>query len=157
MSRSEVMRALEDVAGALQALHIQLRVHRNMLAHWGYARLALQYSKAQADLGLALDAVIGHALSLERQIDLTPALKLNIGQTVEEILVSDRAVALAVSKLAFEQAHLGRVTEGSLSCLGYWSAFLDQQLELVRQMGLSCYLALMAQPEYRPNESSSLA
>lgn len=149
MSRSDAIQALEHIAGALQSLHIQLRVHRNMLGHWGYARLAEEYGRAQSDLGFGLDAVIAHSLSLERQVDLTPSLKLNIGQTVEEILVSDRAVALAVHRVAFEGPSFGPRTEAKLASLQDWLAFLDQQLELVRQMGLPAYLALMAQPAYR--------
>lgn len=82
-------------------------------------------------------------------MDLTPSLKLNIGQTVEEILVSDRAVALAVHRVAFEGPSFGARTEAKLASVQNWLSFLDQQLELVRQMGLPAYLALMAQPAYR--------
>ena len=156
MGQHDVLRALDEVAGALQSLHIQLRVHRNMLSFWGYSRLSHEYGRAQVDLGGGLDAVIAHALSLERQVDLTPTLKLNIGQTVEEVLVSDRAVALAVLRLTTEGPSREGLTFGpgiqdKLFCVSNWLAFLDQQLELVRQMGLSSYLVLVAQPVYRPS------
>jgi bacterioferritin (cytochrome b1) len=121
-----------------------------MLGFWSYSRLAREYGKAQLDLGVCLDAVILYALSLERQVDLTPSLKINVGQTVEEILVSDRTVALALAKLVFEgKPGLANEIVAAFEPLRAWRAFLDQQLELVRQMGLAPYLSLMAEPGYR--------
>lgn len=147
MNGDELLKSMEDVAQSIQSLHIQLRVHRNMLTFWSYTRLANEYGKCQEDFSATLDWLIRHALGSDRQLDLTPSLKINIGQTVEEILVSDRSIAQAVSRLA--APCLESVSSAPpLAPVRRWQAFLDQQLELIRQMGLPTYLALVAEPRY---------
>jgi bacterioferritin (cytochrome b1) len=143
----ELLKTTEEVAQAIQSLHIQLRVHRNMLSFWSYTKLSREYGKCQEDFSATLDALIRHALGSDRQLDLTPSLKINIGQTVEEILVSDRSIALSVSRLAAPCLD-SVLLAPALAPVQQWQAFLDQQLEIIRQMGLPPYLALMAEPKY---------
>ena len=157
MAQDDNLRLVEQVAQALQSAKIQARMHRNMLMFWSFGRLAREYEKAEVDMGHCLDAFVQYALSVERQIDLSPSRKLNIGQTVEEVLVSDRAMISQLVKLTQlamlirnPVAEVELLVIHSFARIKSWQGFLDKQLELVRQMGLSAYLSVVAEITYRP-------
>lgn len=183
MTRDELLKLMEEVAQGVQSAQIQLRVHRNVLDYWGFGKLAREYRKAESDFGLSLDSFVQHALSLDRQIELTPSLELNIGQTVEEILVNDAAIVSALSRLGQSPAgHAQSAGRGgrenglnltsavalaspifgelellairSFARVRMWQSFIEKQLELVRQMGVPAYLSVIAEPNYRSDESN---
>lgn len=159
----ESLKLAEELSQVLQAAQIQLRVHRNMLLNWNYLVLAQAYSNGERSMGLWLDGLIRHALTRECVIDVTAAQKQKIGQTVEEMLVSDRAVA-ALAACVWHSADQSHVSAGEtlhivrevVYALRNWQHFLENQLEMIRQMGMSSYLMVVARPCY-PLEPDSAA
>lgn len=155
----ESLKLAEELSQVIQAAQIQLRVHRNMLINWNYLVLAQAYSNVDGSMGNWLDSLIRHALTRECVIDVTAAQKQKIGQTVEEMLVSDRAVAALASRVwhSVDQTHLSsgetiHIVREVVYALRSWQHFLENQLEMIRQMGMSSYLMVVARPCY-PLES----
>ncbi|WP_186644418.1 ferritin-like domain-containing protein [Fluviispira vulneris] len=126
----------------------QLRVHRNTCKLWGYQKLFDKISSHREDVSDHLDSLILRMLSAEINFDLQNINKLNIGQTVEEIFVSDREmaesckeVALKLSNIANQNIDVRQLTEKIVLLQTAHINFTGQQLELVRQMGTQLYLA----------------
>ena len=86
-------------------------------------------------------------LKEEYIFDLQNLNKLNIGQTVEEILVSDRIMAESCGELAVKltlishQIEIRKTLEEMSLLQRSYASLMAQQLELVRQMGTQFYLA----------------
>jgi bacterioferritin (cytochrome b1) len=153
---AESLKLAEELSQVLQAAQIQLRVHRNMLVNWNYVVLAEAYSSGERNIGLWLDSLIRHALTRECVIDVTPAQKQKIGQTVEEMLVSDRAVAALASRVwhSADQSHVSagetlHTVRSVVYGLRGWQHFLENQQEMIRQMGMPAYLMVIARPSYQ--------
>lgn len=127
----------------------QLRIHRAMSLHWGYEALGARLEAVHQEMQQGLDALLLALLAAETTPDLQTLGRLNIGQTVEEILQSERRMALDIKELAFlvqgdlpqgqSFAHeaLARIVAASTRHV----ALFDQSLELIRQMGIQNYLA----------------
>lgn len=145
---AELIQGLSNLAQSQCTMSLQLRIHKNMCEMWGYQKLAATLACQQSTTGAQLDKVILRLLNLEQAVDLQNLGRLNIGQTVEEIFVSDREMAIDCRAVAHRlcQSLAGDVTtltlvEGLLFELEERISFQGQQLELVRQMGTQNYLA----------------
>ncbi|KAB8033507.1 hypothetical protein [Fluviispira multicolorata] len=126
----------------------QLRVHRNICQLWGYQKLFDKITLHREEVSIQLDSLIMLMLSAELNFDLQNLNKLNIGQTVEEIFVSDREmaesckeVALRLSLIANQNIEIRQICEKIVLIHIDYVNFISQQLELVRQMGTQMYLA----------------
>jgi bacterioferritin len=145
----ELGATLTGVSQALVTAMQQIRIHRAMSLHWGYATLAHRLNDVLASRAEKLDACLLAQLAAEATPDLQSLGRLNVGQTVEEILQSERRMAIGVRDLALvvlrelpSTEPLARRTLDDLIHLETINvAAFDQHLELVRQMGIQNYLA----------------
>lgn len=126
----------------------QLRIHKNICQLWGYEKLTNLISKQNDDVSFHLDQLLQMMLRAEINFDLQNLNKLNIGQTVEEIFVSDRIMAETCCDLAsrlllisVQNIEIRQALEKMALLQGNYANMLSQQLELVRQMGTHLYLA----------------
>ncbi|MGY3804564.1 hypothetical protein ACWNT8_10905 [Pigmentibacter ruber] len=125
----------------------QLRIHKNMVGLWGYDKIVNIITTQKQIISQLQDTLITFMLKEEYNLDLQNLAKLNIGQTVEEIFVSDRAMAANCYELCNKiylitnDIELNKFLEKiSIQQKAYYS-LMNQQLELVRQMGTQLYLA----------------
>jgi bacterioferritin len=146
----EVVDLLNEVlAGELVAIN-QYFLHAKMCKNWGYERLHEHIRKESIDEMKHADMLIERVLFLEGLPNVQRLGKVNVGQTVLEILKNDLAVenvavpllnksieacrqagdngteALLIGILTSEEAHID---------------WLESQLELVKQVGEAHYLA----------------
>ncbi|APJ03745.1 superantigen MAM [Silvanigrella aquatica] len=126
----------------------QLRVHKNICQLWGYEKLTNLILNHYNLVCHHTDKLMMMMLRAEVNFDLQNLNKLNIGQTVEEIFVSDRIMAesccdLAVrlSAISTQNIEIRHLLEEMTLLQGSYATFMAQQLELVRQMGTQFYLA----------------
>jgi bacterioferritin len=127
----------------------QLRIHRAMSLHWGYEALGARLKAVHQEKEKALDALLLSLLAAETTPDLQTLGRLNVGQTVEEILQSERRMAFDVKELALTvkselppgESLAHGALEGIVACSTRHVAQFDQSLELIRQMGIQNYLA----------------
>jgi bacterioferritin len=139
----------EILTGELTAVN-QYFLHAKMCKNWGYERLHEHIRKESIDEMKHADTLIEHILYLEGLPNLQRLGKLNIGQTVVEILKNDHAVeAVAIPLLnkAIEVCR-GAGDNGSEDILTHILRaeeehvdWLEAQLELVKQVGEANYLA----------------
>ena len=148
-AHAEITQGLSYLAQSISTILQQLRVHRNMCEFWGYQKLALELGRQRDSLSEGMDAVLKRMLALEQSIDLQHLGRLNIGQTVEEILVSEREMCEACYSLANRLAvsshsdvSTRQVTENAAVKIAERMEFFDQQLEMIRQMGVQNFLAM---------------
>ena len=128
----------------------QLRIHKNMVGLWGYEKITNLLTTQKQVVSQFQDNLITFMLKEEYNLDLQNLGKLNIGQTVEEIFVSDRSMAAncyeLCNKIKFiaHDIELNVLLERiSIQQKTYYT-LMNQQLELVRQMGTQLYLATRA-------------
>ena len=114
----------------------------------GFEKITNIISEQKQVISQHQDILITYMLKAEYNLDLQNLGKLNIGQTVEEIYVSDRAMATSCYELinkvynVAQDFEIKKMLRGnkSLAQKSYVSC-MTQQLELVRQMGSQLYLA----------------
>lgn len=149
------MKALGEMSSGLSSLVQvhgtilqQLRIHKNICQLWGYEKLTSIILNQSDSVCVHLDKLMMMMLRAEISFDLQNLNKLNIGQTVEEIFVSDRIMAETcsdlVSKLSvisIQNIEIRQMLEEVALLQGSYANFMSQQLELVRQMGTQLYLA----------------
>jgi bacterioferritin len=139
----------EILTGELTAVN-QYFLHAKMCKNWGYERLHEHIRKESIDEMRHADTLIEHILYLEGLPNLQRLGKLNIGQTVVEMLKNDHvveAVAIPLLNKAIEACraagdngsediltHILRAEEEHVD-------WLEAQLELVKQVGEANYLA----------------
>lgn len=144
---SEISSGLSSLVQVHGTILQQLRIHKNICKLWGYEKLAAVISNQSDSVCQHLDKLITMMLREEYNFDLQNLNKLNIGQTVEEIMVSDRTMAESCrdlsAKLTFisQDLEIRKVLEEMAMLQKYYANSLSQQLELVRQMGTQFYLA----------------
>jgi bacterioferritin len=139
----------EVLTGELTAIN-QYFLHAKMCANWGYARLADQIRKESIDEMKHADALVERVLYLDGLPNLQKLGKLNIGQTVVEMLHND----LAIENTAIPLLNKGIQTCRDLGDNGSFDLLLgilraeeehvdwiEAQLELVKQVGEAHYLA----------------
>lgn len=146
--QTEIVACLASLVHMQNTALAQLRVHKNMTRVWGYARVTQSLDGAFAQLSEHLDALVQRLMTLEHAVDLQHVGRLNIGQTIEEILESERNMSLECRSLALRVLHLPasdftarKLVEANLQIQEDRVFFCDQLLELMRQMGMQNFLA----------------
>ena len=149
------MKVLGEMASGLSSLVQvhgtilqQLRIHKNICQLWGYEKFMSKISYQNDAVCIHFDKLILMMLRAEINFDLQNLNKLNIGQTVEEIIVSDRIMAEAcrdlasrLSLISSQNVEIRQTLEDMALLQGSYAQSMAQQLELVRQMGTQLYLA----------------
>lgn len=139
----------EVLTGELTAIN-QYFLHAKMCANWGYARLADYIRKESIDEMKHADALVERVLYLEGLPNLQKLGKLNIGQTVVEMLHNDLAIENTAIPLLNKGIQMCRDLGDNGShdlLLGILKAeeqhvdWIEAQLELVKQVGEAHYLA----------------
>jgi len=149
----------EALTAELTAIN-QYFLHSRILKNWGYDRLAeVVYRESIGEMRHA-DALVQRVLFLEGLPNLQRLGKVNVGETVAEMLTLD---------LATELENVGRYNQGversrSLGDNGSrellerilldteaHADWLESQLELVRQVGEAQYLSQQIRPGDLPS------
>jgi bacterioferritin len=139
----------EILTGELTAVN-QYFLHAKMCKNWGYERLHEYIRKESIDEMRHADTLIEHILYLEGLPNLQRLGKLNIGQTVLEMLKNDHAVEAVAIPLLNKSIEACRAAgdNGSEDILVHILRaeeehvdWLEAQLELVKQVGEANYLA----------------
>lgn len=127
----------------------QLFLHARILKNWGYASLAEHEYEASIQTMREADTLVERVLFLEGLPNLQDLGKLQIGQTVPEILAADLALESSLrAGLLAATAHceqnsdfvsrelLSRIQKASEERID----FLEAQHDLLKGMGLQNYL-----------------
>jgi bacterioferritin len=139
----------EILTGELTAVN-QYFLHAKMCKNWGYERLHEHIRKESIDEMKHADTLIEHILYLEGLPNLQRLGKLNIGQTVVEMLKNDHVVEAVAIPLLNKSIEACRAAgdNGSEDILTQILRaeeehvdWLEAQLELVKQVGEANYLA----------------
>ena len=146
--QAEMIYGLSALAQIQNTSLAQLRIHKNMCIVWGYEKLHGALSGHFNRISTLLDVTVARLLQMEHAVDLQNLGRLNIGQTVEEILGSDRNMANDARSIALRVVQMPRTDLGSVSLADDVAQFeeqrifyFDQNLELIRQMGVQNFLA----------------
>lgn len=139
----------ELLAGELTAID-QYFIHSRMYENWGYSKLFERIAHEVQDETNHATALIKRILFLEGTPNLAKRDPLQIGATVEEMLNNDLALELRVvtelrKVMAFCESVQDYVTRDILQTMledtehdhTHW---LEQQLGLIKQIGLQNYL-----------------
>lgn len=147
---AKVIEALNEIlTGELTAIN-QYFVHGKMCKNWGYERLGAAIVKESIDEMKHADMLIDRILYLEGLPNLQRLGKVNVGQTVVEILKNDYAVeCVAIPKLreaikvCTEAGDFSSrvLLEKILVSEDEHTDWLEAQLELVKQVGEANYLS----------------
>lgn len=139
----------EILTGELTAIN-QYFLHAKMCQNWGYKRLADHIRKESIDEMKHADQLIERVLFLEGLPNVQRLGKVNVGQTVVEQLKNDLAVEMEavprLNKSIAECRAIGdngtvELLEGILVSEEQHVDWLEEQLELVKQVGEAHYLA----------------
>ena len=146
----EVIEVLNEVlAGELVAIN-QYFLHAKMCSNWGYKRLHEHIRKESIDEMKHADQLIERVLFLEGLPNVQRLGKINIGQTVVEQFKNDLAVEMEavprLNKAIAECRAIGdngtvELLEDILVSEEEHVDWLEEQLELVKQIGEAHYLA----------------
>ena len=146
----KVLELLNEVlADELTAIS-QYMVHSEMCAAWGYGKLHEMVEKRAITEMKHAEELIGRILFLEGQPIVSNLNKMHIGADVEKQLKSDLAAEYgaikaynAGTKLAAEQGDYGthQLLNGILKDEEDHADEIEEQLDLVSQVGLQNYLA----------------
>jgi len=139
----------EVLTGELTAIN-QYFLHARMCGNWGYKRLEEAIKKESIGEMKHADTLIERVLFLEGLPNVQRLGKINIGQTVPEILTND----LAVEMVAIPLLNRGIATCRDLGDNGTEDLltkilvseeehvdWIEEQLELIEQLGAAHYLA----------------
>ena len=131
----------------------QYFLHSEMYENWGHHKLAEAIKKESVDEMKHAEKVIERILFLEGVPNMAKLQKLNIGQTVPEMLKNDlkletnavamynRLIQLATKAEDYGSAELLR---GILKDEEGHVDLIEQQLNLVKELGLQNYLAVQS-------------
>ncbi|AKV02483.1 Bacterioferritin [Labilithrix luteola] len=146
----KVIDQLNDIlTGELTAIN-QYFLHAKMCQNWGYKRLYEHIRKESIDEMKHADELIERILFLEGLPNVQRLSKINVGQTVLEMLKNDLAVEMeAIPRLNKSIEYCRQVGDnGSEHLLKHILVseeehvdWLEAQLELVKQVGEAHYLA----------------
>ena len=146
----EIIAALNEVLEAELTAINQYLLHAKMLQDWGYNRLAAKLHHESIDEMKHADALIERILYLNGVPNVQKLGRIRIGQTVPEMLASDRALEEAAIprlnqhiQLCRDQADNGTraLLEGILVSEEEHLDWIETQESLINQLGLSAYLA----------------
>lgn len=147
---AKVIEVLNEIlTGELTAIN-QYFLHAKMLKHWGYNKLAdLEYKQSIGEMKHA-DTLIERILFLEGLPNLQRLGRLQIGESVEEMIQADmnvevEAVAVLQRALKICQDHKDTVTEELVTAIlvdeeGH-IAWAETQQKLIKALGLPVYLS----------------
>ncbi len=139
----------EILTGELTAIN-QYFLHARMCQNWGYQRLNEHIYKESIDEMKHADKLIKRILFLEGLPNVQRIGKINIGQTVVEMLKNDLAVEMEAVPRLNSSIQTARdvgdnATEAMLKEILVSEEehvdWLEAQLELVKQIGEAHYLA----------------
>lgn len=139
----------EILTGELTAIN-QYFLHAKMLKNWGFARLAAKLHAESIDEMKHADRLIERVLYLEGLPNVQRLGKVNIGQTVPEMLKNDYGVELVAIPLLNRSIATCRdvgdhgtqdLLRAILSAEEEHVDWLEAQLELLKQLGEAHYLA----------------
>ena len=139
----------EILTGELTAIN-QYFLHARMCGNWGYKRLEEEIKKESIGEMKHADALISRVLFLEGLPNVQRLGKVNIGQTVPEILTNDLAVEMVAIPLLNRAIATCRDlgdngTEDLLTKILVSEEehvdWIEAQLELIKQLGAQGYLA----------------
>jgi bacterioferritin len=146
----EVVRLLNDVLTAELTAINQYFIHARMCENWGYERLWKKIRAESIDEMKHADELIARILYLEGVPNLQKLSKVNVGQTVAEQFSLD----LDVEKESIVRLNAGIETARNAGDNGTrellekiltgeedHANWLEAQLELIKQVGESNYLA----------------
>lgn len=147
---SKVIEALNDVlTGELSAIN-QYFLHARMCKNWGYDRIAATIRAESIDEMKHAETLMDRVLFLEGIPNVQRLLKVNIGETVKEQFESDAKLeydAVERLKKAIQicvdlRDHTSReLFEHILADEERHIDWLETQLHLIQELGLSNYLA----------------
>jgi bacterioferritin len=145
---SELVEGINQLLQVLTTALQQLRVHRAKTRVWGYNRLHDQLTAHAVKLADFQDALIARLLVMDAHVDLQNVGRLRIGQTVEDILASERGLALESVQLCqrlHETSRIDVFTRVLIEKLALSEderlQSYDQSLELIRQLGTPQFLS----------------
>lgn len=145
---SELVEGMNQLLQVLTTALQQLRVHRAKTRVWGYVRLHEQLSSQAAKLSEFQDALVCRLLVMDVHVDLQSVGRLRIGQTVEDILSSERGLAQESVELCQRLYEIARIDVSTRVLLERLALSederlqcYDQSLELIRQLGTPQFLA----------------
>jgi len=146
----EIVAALNEIlTGELTAIN-QYFLHAKMLQNWGYARLYTKVWAESIDEMKHADQLIERVLYLDGLPNVQRLAKVNIGETVEEMMRCDlgledvaiprlnRAIELARSK---GDNGTRALLEGILTSEEEHRDWLQAQIDQIGQVGIQNYLA----------------
>jgi bacterioferritin len=150
---AKVLEALNDALSEELSAINQYILHSEMCENWGYDKLSAYIRKESIDEMKHAEMLIERILFLEGAPNMTKYRKLHIGQTVPEMLKND--LALEWEAVAMYNGHIGTAVEvgdnGSAELMKKLLKDeeahvdgLEEQLELIKGMGIQNYLALQA-------------
>jgi bacterioferritin len=146
----EIVELLNEVLTAELTAINQYFIHAKMCENWGYSKLARHDRDESIDEMKDADRVIERILDLGGTPNLQRLGAVRVGETVPEQLQLDldlehaaierynRGITLAVAKADNATRHL---LEEQLVDEEEHAAWLEAQLELIRQVGVENYLA----------------
>jgi bacterioferritin len=147
---SQVIDLLNEIlTGELTAIN-QYFLHAKMCKNWGYRYLAETIKKESIDEMKHADALIERVLYLEGLPNVQRLSKIQVGQTVHEILKNDYAVEMVAIPLLNRAIKVCRDVgdNGSehllieiLTSEEEHVDWLEAQFELIKQVGEQNYLA----------------
>jgi bacterioferritin len=127
----------------------QYFLHYRMLKHWGFAKLAkVEHDESIGEMKHA-DALMDRIFALDGLPNLQDMGKLQVGETVEEILRCDlssetsaqQTIKAGISCAEIERDYVSRdLLAGILTDTEEHIDFLETQLELIQKIGLQNYL-----------------
>lgn len=139
----------EVLTGELSAIN-QYFLHARMCSNWGYKRLAEKIRKESIDEMKHADRLIERVLFLEGLPNVQKIGKLNIGTSVVEILKNDLGLEMVAIPLLKRAIPVCRDLNDNVSEHLFIDIltseeehvdWLEEQLELVKQVGEAHYLA----------------
>lgn len=145
---SELVEGMNQLLQVLTTALQQLRVHRAKTRVWGYSKLYDQLTAQAVTLAEYQDALVCRLLVMDAHVDLQNVGRLRVGQTVEDILASERGLALESVQLCQRLYEIARVDVSTRVLLERLALsederlqWCDQSLELIRQLGTPQFLA----------------
>jgi bacterioferritin len=146
----EIIAALNEILeGELTAIN-QYFLHARMLKNWGFQRLAQKVYEESIDEMKHADQLIERILYLDGVPNLQKLGRLRIGETVPEMLASDKAMEHAAIprlnkyiELCREQGDNGtrHLLESILVSEEEHLDWIEEQETLIEQVGLTAYLS----------------
>jgi bacterioferritin len=144
----------EVLTGELTAIN-QYFLHAKMCGNWGYQRLHEHIRKESIDEMKHADMLIERILYLEGLPNVQRLGKINIGQSVVEMLKNDlgvESVAIPLLNKGIDDCRKAGDNGSEALLIGILTSeeahvdWLESQLDLVKQVGEAHYLAQQIRP-----------